>query len=260
MQQTNLRVMQPVRQRLLLGALRFRSSARNLAKRGSASIQRQGPVLHLMRDLFEFSRRHRVSVDQWDADYAAGDYAERLDTITHVTHHAAILGYLTYGAAEPRILDVGCGHGRLLQLLAGFDFSEYVGIDWSSQAVERAQSLAIPHTRIEVADMNHWDTTQRFDAIVLNNCLAYADDPLKMFERALEWLGEGGLVVVSMYRDLGARYIWAGIESAAIEQVAACAVKDDRTGAVWNVKALRIRPLPPVGPAQQVSRFGFSPS
>jgi SAM-dependent methyltransferase len=195
-------------------------------------------------------------VDQWDADYA-GDYSERLDTITHVTHHAAILGYLTYGAPKPRILDVGCGNGRLLQLLAGLDFSEYVGLDWSGQAVERAQSLSIPHTRFEVADMNHWVTTQRFDAVVLNHSLSYSDDPPKMFERTLGWLGEDGLVVVSMHRGLGARYIWSEIQSAAVEQVAACAVKDDRTGAIWDVKALRPRPpLPLVGPTQQLSRFG----
>ena len=221
--------------------MKARWLSRNLVRRGSTALQRQGPVRRLLLDVYQFSRRHPVNVNQWDAEYSEGDYTERLDTITHVAHHAVILGYLSYGAKEAKILDVGCGHGRLLQLLAGLGFGEYVGVDWSVQGIERARSLSIPHTRFEVADMNHWKTTERFDAIVLNNCLSYAVDPPQMFEQTLGWLTEDGFVVVAMYRGLGARYIWSRINSASVEQVAACAVKDDGTGAVWDVKVFRSR-------------------
>jgi hypothetical protein len=93
--------------------------------------------------------------------------------------------------------------------------------------------------------MNRWETTERFDAIVLNNSLSYSIDPREMFERALGWLAEDGFLVAAMYRGLGARYIWSLIEFAEVEQVAACAVKDVSTGAVWDVKALRPRPSQP---------------
>ena len=78
--------------------------------------------------------------------------------------------------------------------------------------------------------MNHWDTTELFDAIVLNNGLSYADDPSQMFERTLEWLAEDGLVIVAMYRGLGTAVIWSRIDSAPVELVAACAVRDYGTG------------------------------
>jgi hypothetical protein len=90
--------------------------------------------------------------------------------------------------------------------------------------------------------MNRWETTERFDAIVLNNCLCDSDDPRVMHEWALGWLAEDGFVVAAMYRGLGARSIWSRIESAPVEQVAAGAVKDDGTGAVWDVKVVRPRP------------------
>jgi trans-aconitate methyltransferase len=166
---------------------------------------------------------------------------ERLDTITHVAHHAIILGYLSYGAKKPSILDIGCGHGRTLRVVAGLDFEAYLGVDWSAEGIERARSLMIPRTQFEVADMNLWDTDRRFDAVVLNNCLSYADDPRAVFERALGWLTGDGLVIVAMYRGLGARYIWSDIKSTQVDQVAACAVRDDGTGAVWDVKVLRPR-------------------
>ena len=104
--------------------------------RWSADLQRQSLIHRLLRGLYRSSRRQPVGVLQWDAQYA-GDYGDRLGSINEVTHHMAIVGYLGYGANEPRVLDVGCGHGRLLQLLANFNFAEYVGVDWSGQAVER---------------------------------------------------------------------------------------------------------------------------
>jgi trans-aconitate methyltransferase len=182
-----------------------------------------------------------VSVNQWDAQYA-GDYAEGLDSIGNVPHHMVIVGYLACGATEqPKILDIGCGHGRLLQLLAGLSFAEFVGVEWSGEAVEQARSLSIPHTRFEVADMDHWDTPERFDAIVLNECLTYSVDPRQMFERTLGWLSEDGVIIVSMFRGLGTRYIWSQVHSAAVEQLAACTVRDVASGGVWDVKALRPR-------------------
>lgn len=229
--------MAPLRQRLVVAALRYRSSLRKFARRGSAALQRHGLVHRLLRDLNRYARRHPVSVSQWNEEYAAGDYEERLDRIHHVPHHAVIVGYLSYGPRAPRVLDVGCGHGRLLQLLAGLSFSDYLGFDWSAQGVERARSLSIPRTRFEVADMDRWTTSERFDAIVMNNSLSYSNDPQDVIARALGWLTEDGLIVVAMHRSLGARYLWSLFDVPALRAVAGCAVKDELTGAVWDVKA-----------------------
>lgn len=232
----------PLRQRAVQAALRWRSVARDYARRESAALKRRSPLHEWLGGLHRFSQRHPVGANEWDAEYAESDYTERLDTITHVAHHAVIQGYLTYGAKEPAIIDLGCGHGRLLRLLTGLGFSDYLGVDWSAQGIAHARSLSIPRTRFEVADMNSWDTTERFDAVVLNNSLYYCKDPRAVFQRTLGWLADGGLVLTAMYRGLGSRYVWSLIESAPVEQVAGCAVKDDATGAVWDVKALR--PLP----------------
>jgi trans-aconitate methyltransferase len=188
-------------------------------------------------------------VTRWDAQYAEDDYAQRLDGVRQIGHHMVILGYLTYGAEQPRVLEIGCGHGRFLRLLANFDFAEYVGVDWSDHAIERAKALSVPRARLEVGDMDHWDTRERFDVIVLDECLYYSVDPCAMFERTLGWLTPDGIVIVSMFRSFGSRYIWSQLESPVVEAVAACAVKDAVDEGVWDVKMLRTRqtlesPLP----------------
>jgi len=230
-----------LRQRLVWASMSLCSSSRNLAQRGSAALQRRGPLHALLGRQYQFARRHPVSVTQWDAQYADGDYAERLDAVRQVPHHMVILGYLTYGAKEPRVLEIGCGHGRFVQLLASVDFDEYVGVDWSDHAVQRARLLSISHARFEVGDMDHWDTSERFDVIVLDECLYYSVDPCKMFERALGWLTVDGVVIVSMFRSFGARYIWSQILSPAVEALAACAVKDAMERGIWDVKVLQTR-------------------
>lgn len=223
----------------------LRSSSRHLAQTGSAGLQRRGPLHTLLGRQYQFARRHPVSVTQWDAQYADGDYAERLDAVRQIPHHMVILGYLKYAAKKPRVLEIGCGHGRLVQLLASVDFAEYTGVDWSDHAVQRARSLSISHARFEVGDMDHWDTSERFDVIVLDECLYYSVDPCKMFERALGWLSDDGVVIVSMFRSFGARYIWSEILSPGVVVLAACAVKDAIERGVWDVKMLqthRVRP------------------
>ncbi len=250
--------MSPLRQRLVQASWRLRLSCRDLAQRGSVAVQRQGPIHALLRYQWRFARRDPVSMNQWDAQYAGSNYTERLDSARQVAHHMVILGYLTYGTKPPTVLDIGCGHGRFLQLLAGVDFAEYTGVDWSDHAVEQARALLIPRTRFEVGDMDYWDTTERFNVVVLDESLYYSADPFEMFERSLGWLAEDGMVIVSMFRSLGARYIWSRIQSAAVEPLAACAVKDPMEGGVWDVKALRPRPANPS--SQPQGRLGDHPA
>jgi SAM-dependent methyltransferase len=181
----------------------------------------------------------RIDAQQWDTEFAGGDW-NRLDGIAEVAHYAVILGFLDYGVPRPRILDIGCGHGRLTRLLARFGFSDYVGVDFSVEAVRRARALSIPDARFEVADMNAWDTTDRFDAVVLNESLYYAEHPEQLFERALGWLTEDGIVIVSMFKPApAASRIWSQIYSRAVEPLAASTVTDHGSGNAWDIKAMR---------------------
>jgi SAM-dependent methyltransferase len=101
---------------------------------------------------------------------------------------------------RPKILDIGCGDGQLVTALreAG-GYRNYLGIDLSTIAIERAGRNADETTRFLAADAERFETAQRFEAIVFNESLYYFTDPLGGAERYRALLEPGGGFVLSMF-------------------------------------------------------------
>jgi len=110
----------------------------------------------------------------------------------------ALRGDQELGAGLPvrgsgKLLDFGCGHGKLLRrmIAAGWDV---VGLDFSEQAVAavRAAGLeahhgTLPHPAIAL---------QSFDAVVMEHALEHVPDPLAVLRGAHEALRPGGTLLV----------------------------------------------------------------
>ena len=92
-----------------------------------------------------------------------------------------------------KLLDFGCGHGKLLRRMqaAGWDV---VGLDFSEQAVAavraaglEAQQGTLPHPAI---------ARESFDAVVMEHALEHVPDPLAVLRGAHEALRPGGALLV----------------------------------------------------------------
>jgi len=95
--------------------------------------------------------------------------------------------------SEGKLLDFGCGHGKLLRRMkeAGWDV---VGLDFSEQAVAavRAGGLTayqgtLPHPEL---------TSNSFDAVVMEHALEHVPDPLGVLRAARDVLRPGGALLV----------------------------------------------------------------
>lgn len=90
-----------------------------------------------------------------------------------------------------RVVELGCGTGRLGSLLAPRAAS-YVGLDFAPRLVEEARRFA-PAAEFRVADLRT-DPIPEADAYVATEVLEHVDDDLALLRR----LPRGALVVVSV--------------------------------------------------------------
>jgi SAM-dependent methyltransferase len=99
-----------------------------------------------------------------------------------------------------RILDLGCGYGRLAPFLSGFDCAEYLGVDRVPARVEHARTrYGGGICRFEVADILRMDTgPDTFDVVWTSNVLQHlvVEDKLRLVETAKRARAPGGVVLL----------------------------------------------------------------
>lgn len=180
-----------------------------------------------------------LPAETWERQYREGAL-DFLDSIEELAHYAVIAGYVQVLFETPSILDVGCGHGRLVSLLGPIGFRRYVGIDLSREAVARARRSGPANARFHVADFDQWRPTGRFTVIVFCESLNYAQHPAGALRRYARSLEPGGAIIVSLYHHPNHPRIWRNLERH-FRVVDATTVRN-RKGQRWDIKVLRKKP------------------
>jgi SAM-dependent methyltransferase len=119
-----------------------------------------------------------------------------------------------------RILELGCGYGRVLGALAACaDF--VLGIDSSFHSLRLARDLLCPVGNVRLATMDAGDLALRergFDRTICvqNGISAFGLDPRRLLREALRVTRPGGLVLLSSYaaRFWDDRLQWFEIQAA----------------------------------------------
>ncbi len=127
----------------------------------------------------------------WDEMRALGLPASDVEAALLELLHAAPLG---------RLLDIGTGTGRILEVLAPH-FAVGVGIDASKAMLALARTrlagMQFAHCTVRQADMYRLpEPDASFDTIVLHMVLHHAEDPAKVIAEAARVLRPGGRMVV----------------------------------------------------------------
>ncbi len=161
-------------------------------------------VLHTVRGLQWRIWGHRLGWGRryegasWSQSYAQGkwDFMRSPEE----SQRYQILASFCFSRPQPSIMDMACGEGILLEHFQqmGFTPARFLGLDIASTAIDRARLLH-PEVRFEVADAETYQPDERFDVIVLNECLYYLRRPLKVLQNLESGLAEGGVFVVSAY-------------------------------------------------------------
>lgn len=133
--------------------------------------------------------------------------------------HTVILDLLAPQLSGKRVLDVGCGAGRLSLYCARLA-SEVVGVDFSDQAIDLARAGAdicsLTNVQFKVGEAS--ELAGRFDVIMLVGVAEHLTDPVRTLEKLLPSLAPGASLLIACpgfsnlrgwsYRTLGDLFGW----------------------------------------------------
>jgi SAM-dependent methyltransferase len=130
----------------------------------------------------------------------AGDWRGS-DSPTHIARYAAIAEILHNFSANGSVLDVGCGEGTLSAWLP--KDAGYIGIEPSEAAVRVALERNKPANIIPTTAESFDSCGERFDSVIFNEMLYYADDPIGLLKKYAMLVRPNGVILCSIYQKPG---------------------------------------------------------
>jgi len=102
--------------------------------------------------------------------------------------------------SSPRVLDVGCGSGRIGEFVLGAGTLHYVGVDFSGPMIDLARARLqrfAPQTELIVDDFLTAPLEGPFEVILAVGLFDYLPEPHRFSRRMFELCAPGGCVVGS---------------------------------------------------------------
>lgn len=156
----------------------------------------------------------------WEADYERGGLA-RIEGDTELPRYLLVAALVRRYAPGGSVLDIGCGTGGLAAPLgdAFGDRLEYTGLDYSELALALARERVAAHPgrpagasfAFAQGDFDTHEIARPVDAVVFNEALYYAPDPVRTLRRYRAGLSADGVVIVSMWRHPTRQRLWRTI-------------------------------------------------
>ena len=107
---------------------------------------------------------------------------------------------------RPKLLDIGCGYGGMVQLAGEHGYAGY-GCDYDPDAVDFATSKGLD---IRLGGIEQFSAERgQFDVIILSHVLEHVSDPASFLKSAADLLKPGGYIYIELpgYREISfARY------------------------------------------------------
>ena len=104
---------------------------------------------------------------------------------------------LLEGPAHQRVLELGCGKGDLLEMLAG-PTTDAFGLDISEASIAKAQARGLNAEVGSHAEIGENFGDRRFDAVILSHVLEHIGDPRGLMADLKPCLNPGGRIFVAV--------------------------------------------------------------
>ncbi len=135
-------------------------------------------------------------------DSAGGRYWGGEATAKTFSHPVNLKWLRQHLPLDARVLDYGCGYGRVLDLLHAEGYRNLVGVDASAGMIDKARTL-YPHLDLQQIDPPHVPCAPgHFDAVLLFavlTCIPGGEDQEALLGELYRVVRPGGLLYVSDY-------------------------------------------------------------
>jgi SAM-dependent methyltransferase len=132
----------------------------------------------------------------------SGEYAADLYAALHTGTEGDEAFYRAVCAGADRVVELGCGSGRLLAVLAD-QVAELHGVDSSEEALRLARKNVPPSVELHRGDMETFEVGGDFDRVLIPfngiYCLPDTDSVRRTFVQVAKALAPGGLLVFDGY-------------------------------------------------------------
>lgn len=152
------------------------------------------------------------SKELWDNQFRDGKW-NYLGSQSQMGHYLTIIGCIAGLKKKPNILDAGCGQGILLKYLDPINFNEYLGIDFSSEAIKQAKDYENNQINFSVSKIETWKSDKIFDIIIFNESIYYLENPIETLLEYDNYLSEGGFFIISIYSYKNNYKIWKELKN-----------------------------------------------
>ena len=178
------------------------------------------------------------SKENFNQEFLSGKW-KYLNTLEELGHYSIISGYIRFYYNTPKILDVGCGTGIILNQFTQGTYSMYHGIDFSKEAIKLFNKDVKKKVDLFVTDINDFETQNKYDVIIFCESLYYFDNIKEILKKYIKFLEQNGKIIISCYNEFATRSFWSNIPSEII------LLSSDRVisskGHKWDVKLFEIR-------------------
>jgi len=130
----------------------------------------------------------------WNREYAAGRWV-CLDSMSD----DCIISHINAEARGGQILDMGCGPGTIGEAIDPSAYGEYLGVDISDVAIEKARCKSNrSQNRYVQGDMLTFQPPHAFDLIVFGDSLYYCSpsSALETLRRYSQFLSQSGMFIM----------------------------------------------------------------
>ena len=179
---------------------------------------------------------HPVPAAAFDAEFRSGHWS-LLDSFDEKNRYETLRKLILRQHPRPRLLDAGCGGGRLGASFASEELTSYHGVDLSTEAIARAREHSPQGSLLEQADLETWAPVCRYDVIVINEVMGYLHDPAFTLGRLAAALEPGGVLIVSLYRWGNSKAIWQRVDRQ-FRSLDANVVTNTAGDKVWDIRVL----------------------